>query len=156
MTIKEQEGTSNEGPVPIGEGLFTLPAAASGRSHLIGSRCRSCGETFFPRRLCCRNCSSEEMEEVLLSPTGRLYSFTIVRVKPPHFIGEIPYLVGTVELPEGERIKTLLSGCRQEELKIGMEMELVIESVGKLKVPIGSRDAGTEVLGWKFRPLRRG
>ncbi len=96
------------------------------------------------------------MEKILLSPIAKLYGFTTVRVKPPHFIGEVPYLVGTVELPEGERIKTLLSGCRQEELKIGMEMELVIETVGKLKVPIGNTDAGTEVLGWKFRPLRSG
>ena len=96
------------------------------------------------------------MEAIPLSRIGKLYSFTLVRVKPPHFIGEAPYLVGTVELPEGERVKTLLTGCRQDELKIGIEMELVIESVGKLKAPIGNMDAGTEVLGWKFRPLRRG
>ncbi len=156
MSAKEQKDTPSEGPVPIGDGLFTRPAESSGSSRLIGGRCRSCGETFFPNRLCCRNCSSEDMEKVLLSPIARLYSFTMVRVKPPHFIGEVPYLVGTVELPEGERVKALLTGCRQEELKIGMEMELVIETVGKLKVPIGKIDAGTEVLGWKFRPRRRG
>jgi len=96
------------------------------------------------------------MEKVTLSRVGKLFSFTTVRVKPPHFIGEVPYLVGVVELPEGERIKTLLTGCDQSELEIGMEMELVIERVGKLKAPIGSIDAGTEVSGWKFRPLRKG
>jgi uncharacterized OB-fold protein len=156
MGNKENVGMSNREPIPIGEGLFTLPSSSSERPYLIGSKCRSCGETFFPGRLCCRRCSSEDMEAIPLSRIGKLHSFTLVRVKPPHFIGEVPYLVGTVELPEGERVKTLLTGCRQDDLKIGMEMELVIESVGKLKAPIGNMDAGTEVLGWKFRPLRRG
>ena len=87
---------------------------------------------------------------------GKLCSFTTVRVKPPHFIGEVPYLVGVVELPEGERVKTLLTECNQDVLEIGMEMELVIESVGRLKAAIGNIEAGTEVVGWKFRPLRRG
>ena len=95
------------------------------------------------------------MGKVPLSRTGKLFSFTAVRVKPPQFIGEVPYLVGVVELPEGERIKTLLTGCDQNALAIGMEMELVIESVGRLKAPIGKLEAGTEVLGWKFKPLRK-
>ena len=142
MTTEEREGKSNQGPAPIGEGLFALPADSNGKLHLIGSRCRSCGETFFPSRLCCRNCTSEDMEEIPLAGGGKLYSFTVVRVKPPHFIGEVPYLVGVVELPEGERVKTLLTGCDQSALRIGMEMELVIESAGKLKGPIGKNDAG--------------
>lgn len=95
------------------------------------------------------------MEEVGLSRIGRLYAFTTIRVKPPHFIGEVPYLTGVVELPEGERIKTLLTECEQDSLEIGMEMELVVESVGKTSEPIGKIKVGTEVLGWRFRPLRK-
>ena len=154
MGNSANEGMSNRGLVPIAEGLFTLPLSSSEKPYLMGSKCRSCGETFFPSRLCCRRCSSEEMEKILLSRVGKLFSFTTVRVKPPHFIGEVPYLVGVVELPEGERIKTLLTECDQSGLEIGMEMELVIESVGRLKAPLGKREGGTEVLGWKFRPLR--
>lgn len=95
------------------------------------------------------------MEEIALSQTGILYSFTTIRVKPPHFIGEVPYIVGVVELPEGERIRTLLTDCDQASLEIGMEMELVIEVVGKTTKPLGKMEVGTEVVGWKFRPLRR-
>jgi uncharacterized OB-fold protein len=95
------------------------------------------------------------MEKIALSRIGNLFAFTTVRVKPPHFIGEVPYLVGIVELPEGERIRTLLTECDQHSLKIGMKMELVIESVGKTTEPIGKIEFGTEVLAWKFRPLGR-
>ena len=143
------------GPTSVGERFFTLPSTPSGEPHLIGSKCSSCGEVFFPSRLCCRRCSSREMEEIPLSGKGTLYSFTTVRVRPPHFIGEVPYLVGVVELPESERIRTLLSHCDQSCLEIGMEMELSIEVVGKTNKPIGKIEVGTEVLGWTFRPLRR-
>ncbi len=142
-------------PTSVGERFFTLPSAASGKPHLIGSRCTSCGEVFFPSRLCCRHCSSREMEEVPLGRTGKLYSFTTIQVRPPHYIGEVPYVVGVVELPEGERVRTLLSHCDQSSLEIGMEMELSVEVVGKANKPIGKIEVGTEVLGWTFRPLRR-
>lgn len=153
--VKNHGEMSDKKPMPIGEGLFVLPSSSSEKPYLIGSKCGSCGETFFPTRLCCRRCSSEDMKKVPLSRVGKLFSFTTVRVKPPHFIGEVPYLVGVVELPEGERIKTLLTECDQSALEIGMEMELVVEPVGKLNAPIGNIEADAEVLGWKFRPLRR-
>lgn len=140
---------------PIQEGLFELPSTPSERPYLIGNRCRSCGETFFPKRVCCRRCSSGDLEKVSLSRIAKLYSFTTIRVKPPHFIGQVPYMVGIVELPEGERIRTLLADCDQNSLEIGMEMELIIESVGKAIEPLGNIEVGTEVLGWKFKPLRK-
>jgi uncharacterized OB-fold protein len=155
MTSANAKELSNKGATPVGEGLFSLPSSPSEKPYLIGSKCRSCGESFFPARLCCRQCSSEDMEEIALSQTGTLYSFTTIRVKPPHYIGEVPYIVGIVELPEGERIRTLLTDCDQDSLEIGMEMELVIEVVGRTTKPLGKIEAGTEVLGWKFRPLRR-
>lgn len=151
----KNEAKSEEEPIFIAEGLVALPSSTAEKPYLMGSKCSSCGEIFFPSRMCCRRCSSEDLEKIPLSRVGKLFSFTTVRVRPPHFIGEVPYLVGVVELPEGERIKTLLTGCDPSVLEIGMEMELVIESVGRLKSPIGNIEAGTEVSGWKFRPLRK-
>lgn len=155
MTSTNAKELSKKGATPVGEALFTVPSSPSEKPHLLGSKCRSCGESFFPARLCCRRCSSEDMEEIALSQTGRLYSFTTIKVKPPHFIGEVPYIVGVVELPEGERIRTLLTDCDQASLEIGMDMELVIEIVGKTNKPLGKIEVGTDVTGWKFRPLRR-
>jgi uncharacterized OB-fold protein len=154
MKSGEDKDANDKEPKPIGEGFFELPKSPSEKPYLIGSQCRACGEVFFPSRTCCRHCSSEDMKKRVLSRTANLYSFTAVKVKPPHFIGEVPYLVGVVQLPEGERIRTLLTGCGLDSLEIGMEMELVIESVGKATKPIGKIETGTEVLGWKFRPIR--
>jgi hypothetical protein len=146
--------TSETGPVPIAEGFFELPSSSFEKPRLVGNRCRFCGETFFPSRVCCRRCSSQDMEEVRFNPVGKLYSFTSMKVKSPHLMVPVPYMVGVVELEGGERVKTLLTDCDQSSLEVGMDMELVIESIGKTVEPIRNIPVGTEVLAWKFRLVR--
>ncbi len=135
--------------IPTGEGLFVIPSSPSGKPYLVGSKCRSCGEVVFPARRCCRRCTSMNLEEVALSRKAKLYSFTTVRVKLPDAKSASPYLTGIVELPEGERIRTLLTDGDNASLKIGDEMELVIDVVYE-------DESGREVLGWKFKPVRKG
>ena len=141
---------NNKSRVPLKEGLFKLPASPGESPRLIGSRCRSCDETFFPRRKFCRNCLSPNMEEVLLSPRGKLLSFTTVWQAPPGYTGRVPYILGKVDLPEGEHILTQITGCDDEScLEIGMEMELLIDGIGE-------DAAGNEVLMYKFKPAKLG
>lgn len=134
--------------IPIGEGLFVIPSSPSEKPYLIGSKCHFCGEVVFPPRHCCRRCSSRDLGEVALSRRAKLCSFTSIMVKLPGAKLEPPYFVGVVELPEGERIRTLLTDSSRA-LKIGNEMELVIDVVYK-------DESGREVLGWKFKPVREG
>lgn len=138
----------NKTPLIVEEGLFDLSSSPSGRPCLIGSHCCNCGETFFPPRRYCRKCASDNMEEIQLSRTGKLYAFTTIREKLPGSKVQYPSLVGIIELPEGEKIRTLLVDCDHTSLRIGDDMELVIDTVYE-------DEAGRHVLGWKFRPLRR-
>ena len=139
-----QKATEKE-RVPIGEGLFVIPSSPSEKPYLIGSKCRSCGEVLFPVRRSCRRCCSMDLEEVALSRKAELYAFADVRVRLPDAKSPPPYLAGIVELPEGERIRTLLTGADAASLKIGDKMELVIDVVYE-------DESGREVLGWKFKP----
>jgi len=118
------------------------------KPYLLGSKCRSCGETLFPPSHSCRRCSSRDLDEVALSRRAKLCSFTSIMVKLPGAKLEPPYFVGIVELPEGERIRTLLTDSSPDSLKIGDEMEVVIDIVYR-------DELDREVLGWKFRPVRR-
>ena len=70
-------------------------------------------------------------------------------VKLPGAKLEPPYFVGLVELPEGERIRTLLTDSDPASLRIGDEMEVVIDVVYE-------DESGREVLGWKFKSVRKG
>ena len=64
--------------VPIEPGFFTVPDDPAAPPRLLGSRCRACGEHFFPRRLVCARCLAEGCEDVLLSTRGTLYTWTYV------------------------------------------------------------------------------
>lgn len=129
----------------VGEGLFVRPKSPGEEPHLIGSKCKDCGEVTFPKQPWCANCGGE-CEEMLLSSRGKLYSFSDVNNPVPEgYKGPIPYGVGSVEV-DGTRIMSYLTESDMSKLKIGMEMELVIE-------PLFVQDDGTEVVGFKFRPV---
>jgi hypothetical protein len=92
------------------------------------------------------------MERLLLSRRGKLYSFTIQRHQPPPpYRGPdpfTPYGAGEVELPEGVIITSVLTESNPEALKIGMEMELVIER-------FFDDGEGNEVVCYKFKPVSK-
>jgi uncharacterized OB-fold protein len=110
--------------IPIEEGFFTIPDDTSQPPRLLGSRCRACGEHFFPRRVVCASCLAQDTDEVLLGPCGTLYTYTYVHV--PLFGSQRAdhggYGVGQVDLPEGPR------------------------------VPLSENQEGQEVVIYRFRP----
>ena len=133
----------------LAEGLFTWP---SDEPHLIGTHCKSCGDYFFPKTFTCHNpnCKDKEIEEVTLSRRGKVWSYSILHYPPPPpFIVPDPFEpmpIVEVEIPEGLKIIGVLEGGKPEDVKIGMEAELV---VGKLYTD----NEGNEVIGWKFKPV---
>ena len=131
----------------VAEGLFTIPSSSADEPHLIGSKCRNCQEVVFPKQPGCPNCCSESVEEILLGPKGRLYSFTNVNHPVPEgYKGPIPYGVGLVDLPEGVRIVAHLTESDPDKLKVGMDLMLVIDKLFE-------DNEGNEVIGFKFKPL---
>lgn len=117
--------------------------------RLLGSRCRRCGKLFFPRKRYCTNClDSSEMEEYILSRRGKLISYSIAH---DSLMGiKTPYAFGYIKLiPDGLVIYSLLTECEpfEENLKIGMEMEMVIEHMVK---DFNDND----IYSYKFRPIK--
>jgi len=132
--------------VLIDENLLQLAPDTANGGFLLGNKCRSCGESFFPSRYCCRKCTSDDMEEIRLSTKGILHSFTTVRVKLPTARIAPPYMIGIIELPEGERVGSLLADCKIDTVHPGDAMGLKIDTVY-------IDEEGNEVLGWKFKPI---
>ena len=139
----EKEGSVKE--IIVGEGLFVRPASPSEEPHLLGSKCKTCGEVTFPKQPWCANCGGEA-EELVMSSKGKLYSFSNVHNAPPEgYKGPIPYGVGSVEV-DGVRVMCNITEPDPKKLKIGMDMELVI---GSLFVD----EQGNDVIGFQFRPV---
>ncbi len=109
--------------VPVHDGLFV----AGSPPRLLGSRCRACTGHHFPRHRTCPYCASDQVDEVELSPTGTLWSWTAVTAAPPGYRGAVPYGFGVVELPEGLRVVTRLTESDPSRLRSGQAMELVLD-----------------------------
>jgi uncharacterized protein len=134
--------------IPAVEGVFTWP---SQEPCFVGSKCKACGTVSFPKSSVCRNplCTSKaDVEETLLSRRGKLLSYTLICYQPPPpFVAPkpfVPFPIGEAQFPEGVAIIGQMTGCKYEDLKIGMEIETVVE---KLFVD----ERGNEIMGWKFR-----
>jgi uncharacterized protein len=113
--------------------------------YLVGGKCKACRTVVFPQRPICPNCIGRDIDEVSLSRKGKLYTYTEVYQKPPDYPGEVPYLLGRVYLQDGVFILTQLK-ARKEELKVNMDMELVVD-------PIYHDENGIEHFGYKFKPV---
>ncbi len=136
--------------VPAIEGWHTMDTDAP---HLVGTRCTKCGTYFFPKQSSyCRNpgCDSSEFEEVELSRTGTLWSYTNACYQPPEpFVAPDPfepYAIAAVML-EAEQMVVLgqvVQGVGVDDLQVGMPMELVLETLHE--------DEEDTKLTWKWKP----
>lgn len=138
--------------IPVIEGWFTM-GPEGGR--LIGNRCKSCGEYFFPKAFFCRNphCMGERMEDVPLSGKGRLWSYTVNYFQPPFpYVPPgpfLPYALAVVEMPKEKLMVMgpLADGYAHEKLDVGVEMELVVES-------LYTDPEGNDHMIWKWKPAK--
>lgn len=112
---------------------------------LIGFRCRECGVSVFGPATFCQSCTSFDLEPVDLGRSGTLFSYTIVRIPPAGWPGEVPYILGQVELPSGPQVLAEVIDCDHAGLTIGMPVELAIQAVP-------SQEGGDDKLVYKWRP----
>lgn len=140
--------------VPAIEGWFTVEDPPA----LIGTRCVDSGTYFFPPEHTMSRApgfADSALETVELSRTGRLWSFTNAGYQPPEpYVAvtepHVPFCIAAVEL-EAERIVILgqvVAGIAVEDLEIGMEMEIVLDTLFTEEGPEGPVDH----VVWKWRP----
>lgn len=131
--------------VPVAD-YFELTGDEGAPVRLRGSRCPACDEVFYPRRFVCAQCLHEGTEDVLLSTTGTLHTWTWVHV--PLFAKTdadvSAYAVGQVDLPEGPRIQAIMLGG-PDDFTIGMSLELDLETLRQ-------DEDGNDVVIYRFRP----
>ncbi|MBI4020987.1 MAG: Zn-ribbon domain-containing OB-fold protein [Candidatus Aenigmarchaeota archaeon] len=81
------------------------------RYNLIGTRCATCDERFFPPRNFCPSCRRKgKIEPFQFSGRGSVESFTVIRVAPSGFESQTPYAVGIIKLDEGTSISGQIVG----------------------------------------------
>ncbi len=133
---------------PVREGLLSSPLDNLDAVTLTGSRCGSCGETALGSSDLCQNCGSAELTSIPLSKVGTLWTYTVVRHRPPgDYRGPDPFRpfgLGLVELAEGIRVLSPIGGG-VSELRIGQALIF--------KPTILRGDDGGELIAFEFAPI---
>jgi uncharacterized OB-fold protein len=133
---------------PAVQGIFTMPPYDKAPPRLLGGFCRICNKYYFPRPRYCRVCL-DQVDETILKSEGTIYSFTIIRRKPPFGL-PAPYSVGYIDLAEsGLRIFCLLDPMAIDQIRVGLAVRLAVG-------PLGHDGHGSPRLRPYFTPLRVG
>ncbi|MFD4631718.1 bifunctional MaoC family dehydratase N-terminal/OB-fold nucleic acid binding domain-containing protein [Streptomyces sp. NPDC058284] len=104
--------------------------------RLLIQRCAGCGELRFPWLPGCNVCGSPEWDTVEASGEGTVYSYVVMH-HPPFPAFDPPYAVGLVELAEGVRIISNVTGVPYDKVRIGMPVRLEFRRVDdELELPM--------------------
>jgi len=115
---------------------------AARRHELVAYSCKNCGN-FCSGVTVCTACDNPDMAWVKLSGKGQVFTFCIFH-QPfhPAWKDDIPYNVAYVKLNEGPLLVTNIIDCPNDDIYIGMPVEVVFDDVTE------------QVTLPKFRPVR--
>lgn len=113
-------------PEPTPESKPYWDALNEGR--LVLQSCGACGKVrHYPRPLC-DACYSFDVRWIDAKGTGTIHSWTVTHhAFNPGFKAELPYVLVTVDLPEGVRMQAPLRNADASKLKRGLPVHLTIE-----------------------------
>lgn len=110
--------------------------------------CTKCGKWHFPARLVCDECRGQEFETKAMRRTGKILTYTVIRVPPAPFKDEAPFAVAVVEMDDGPRITTQIADWKEDELGIGQKVRLEFRRIQ------ADGEAGPIHYGYKAVPAK--
>ena len=105
---------------------------AAREERLVVQECQQCRQLWHPPLPACPNCHCHSgllgWREV--SGAGTVYTYTVVR-HATHlaFADKIPYMIAIVELAEGPRLVTGITGCPPDEVRVGMPVRVCFRPI---------------------------
>lgn len=111
---------------PWSEGFWE----AARQHKLVIQECEKCGvKIFYPRKFC-PECWSSDLGWSEASGRGKVYSYTITLTGVEEkFAEDLPLILAWVDLEEGVRMLTNIVDCEPDDVKIGMDVEVIFEDV---------------------------
>ncbi len=102
------------------------------RGELLLQYCRSCERPQHYPRAMCAACLSFDLEMRPASGRGEIHSLSVIRRAPsPAFADKVPYIVALIDLAEGVRMFSAVTGCAPEQARIGSKVQVIFEAVSE-------------------------
>ncbi len=92
---------------------------------VMGTRCKSCGQVFFPPRADCYKCFASDVEWFEISGKGKLLTFSRLQYAPSGFEADLPYFIAVLDYGDYKIFGRIAKDIPENDIKLGMEMETV-------------------------------
>ncbi|MFN4099825.1 MAG: Zn-ribbon domain-containing OB-fold protein [Pararhodobacter sp.] len=103
-------------------------ACREGRLAL--QKCRSCAHLRYPVSHVCPECLSYESDWTTVSGKGEVFSYIVFhQVYNEAFAQDVPYNVAIIQLDEGPRMISNVTGVANDAVKVGDRVEVVFDPV---------------------------
>jgi uncharacterized OB-fold protein len=96
------------------------------QNKVMGTKCKSCGLTFFPPRADCYHCLSGNMEWFEITGNGKLLSFSKLEYGPVGFEKDLPYTIAILDYGDYKVFARLAPDLKESDVKVGMELKTVV------------------------------
>lgn len=105
---------------------------AARRGELVLPRCDACANVYYPAGPVCPRCLRGSFSWAPMTGRGTVSSFVIYhKAWAPWLQLRVPYVVAQIELAEGPRLTTNLTGIGLAAVRIGMEVAAYFEPVSE-------------------------
>jgi uncharacterized OB-fold protein len=94
--------------------------------------CNACAKAYYYPRDICPVCGSRDVTWKQATGRGTVYTFAIVQRAPtPAFAEDAPFVTAIIELEEGPRMLSIITGVEPEpsKLSVGMPLEVTFEDI---------------------------
>ncbi len=116
------------------------------RYRLEASKFAKSGKSYFPPRDIDPTNGDRNCEIVNLPDTGKIVTFTVIRIAPGQWGDVQPYALAIAELTDGTKLMAQMTDCDVDEVKIGMEVRL------EFRLIQSEERHGVLSYGYKFVP----
>jgi hypothetical protein len=91
---------------------------------IYATKCKKCGEIYYPPQSDCAHCLTSDVEWVELSKDAVLETYTQALQRPAGFDTHEPYIIAIARTKERVRVMGWLEGTKLEEVKVDMKLEM--------------------------------
>ena len=119
------------------------------RYNLMGSKCETCGTSFFPERSICPKC--RRRGKIVLQPMpheGTIESFTEIHSPPRGYENEAPYFLAIVRLVNGAKVLSQIVDSDRQRIKLGAKATM------RFRKLLEAGEEGTIAYGFKFKIIQ--
>jgi len=99
------------------------------KGKLMGTKCKKCGQRYFPPRADCFNDLTSDMEWFEVDKAGKLLTFSTLKFAPAGFDKEIPYTIAVLDFGDYKVFGRIDKAIPEDKLSVGLPMQIVVNKL---------------------------